>query len=404
MATEYLTDPFIRHIEAPEKQIEVFDSKEKGLALRVTPNRHRSFVFRYRFGGRVKRYTMGSFPALSLGQARKEAKRLVVSIARGVDPLEERKKHKRASNVHKVSELIDEFKSEYLPKKKKSTQLTYTSRIKKIEKEFGDWGLDEVQGNNVRRFLMKIAKKHPISANRVQAIFSKIYSYANKNGYTNNHPIKGLDKAGGREEPREVNYSEEEIRNLWNAFEEESEPFSTLFKVLLLTGQRLGETSRMKWNDIEAKQSLWIIPESETKGSKTHIVPITQTTAILIENLHDKTGEGDFVFDSNRKHNRPLVHFHAAVKRIRDRSGTKHFKIHDLRHIAVTGMISLGIDFVHVGKTVAHKGLAKEQVITSRYAHYEYLDEKRNALASWDKHLQAIINGEEKIKMFKIGS
>lgn len=404
MKNKTWTDPFLRSIKSPEKQTEIYDADTKGLALRITPAGSKSFVYRYRFGNDVKRFTIGNFPALSLGMARKKAGELSVMITDGIDPLEERKRKKRAANIITVKELIKDFKKDYLPKKKPSTQKTYSSRINKIEKKFGRWNLDEVSRKEVKRFLKSIAHKHPTNANRVQAIFSKLYSYARKEGYTDKNPLKGLDKIGGKEKTRNPNYTNENIRELWNAFEEQEEPFSSLFKLLVITGQRLGETSRMKWKHIDQQKALWIIPEAETKGKKVHIVPIPEMAAAILEKLYPKTGDKDYVFASPKKYNKPLVHFHAATERIRKSTELSEFKIHDLRHVVITGMISLGVDFVHVGKTVAHKGLAKEHVITSRYAHYEYLDEKRKALNLWSQQLLKIVSGEAGSKIFKIGS
>lgn len=65
-------------------------------------------------------------------------------------------------------------------------------------------------------------------------------------------------------------------------------------------------------------------------------------------------------------------------------------------------IISIGVNFVHVGKTVAHKGLSKEYVVTSRYDHYEYSEEKLKTLQRWSNHLQQVITGVE-TKVFKIG-
>jgi integrase len=115
------------------------------------------------------------------------------------------------------------------------------------------------------------------------------------------------------------------------------------------------------------------------------------------------TGRGKWVFESPAKPGRPLSHFAAATRRIRKFEGLAGWRIHDLRHITITGMITIGIDFIHVGKTVAHKGLGREYTITSRYSHYEYLEEKRAALTRWSHHLQQILQGRAERKFFTFG-
>lgn len=403
MKKEITYDSEIRGMKPPDKRTEISDSEVNGLYLRITPTGHKSFVYRYRFGDTVKRYTIGSYPAVSLKKARDRARELSVLVSKGTDPLAEKKKARQKPDSMTVRELTDEFKREYLPKKRPTTQKTYKSRINKIVDHFGRYSIDEISQRDIKPVLKKIAKKQQVNANRVQAIFSMIFSYAVKEGYTKNDPLKGMEKIGGKEKAREPNYSHEEIRALWDAFDQQDEPLNSLLKILLLTGQRIGETSRMQWKDIDRNNALWIIPKSQTKGDQTHIVPLSGMAIEVLENVHQLTGKSDYVFVSPMKKGKPLSHFGASTKRIRNLTKIERFRIHDLRHIVITGMISIGIDFVHVGKSVAHKGLGKEYVITNRYAHYEYLDEKKQALDKWSYHLIQILEGKKETKFFKIG-
>ena len=387
-----------------DKRVEYFDSVVSGLGLRATPTGYKSFFYRYRFNGKIKRFTIGKYepPALTVSIARGRAKELRVQVNNGEDPQGEKQRKKYSETPKTVGELAKLFKEQYVEKElKASTQKTYKSRIGKIERKFRNHSVNDLTRAEIKRFLKGIAEEHPYSANRVQAIFSKMYSFAIVEEYTQNHPLKKLEKFG-EEKQREPNYGSNEIRDLWKAFEIEREPLQGLFKMLLICGQRLGETSRMKWADIDTENALWIIPKEETKGKKTHVVPLSDMAVEILENMHQLTGNSEFVFRSPNKNSDHLSHFSGATKRVRSNAEIPNFKIHDLRHTVITGMISIGVDFVHVGKTVAHKGLGKEYVVTNRYAHYEYVDEKRKALQRWSNHLQQVITGE-RTKIFKIG-
>lgn len=398
-----LNNKRLKFYPKPDKRVTLTDHEVSGLSVRIYPSGNKAFYFRYRWNESVIDYKIGDYPDTSLSKARDKARKKKSQVQEGFNPMAERKARKQAPDVVTIRDLIEDFKRDYLPKKKASTRSSYKSRINKIEKKFGSKSIEELTRRDVKRWLKKIAKKQPVNANRLQAIFSKIYSYAVKEDYTNNHPIKGLDKIGGKEEQRQLNYTHDDIRSLWNAFESQREPMQSVLKILLLTGQRLGETSRMKWKDIDRHNALWVIPKSETKGDETHIVPLTETAIDLLENVHQLTGKQDYVFASPKKQNSALAHFGNVTERIRKLSGIEGFKIHDLRHIVITGMISIGVDMVHVGKAVSHKGLAKEYAITNRYSHYEFLDEKRKALQRWNFHLNEILEGESETKFFKIG-
>lgn len=376
-----------------------------GLRVHVLPSGRKVFYLRYQFNYTTEDLLIGDYPKIGLSEAREKAKEARDEIKKGLNPAEERRRNKNKPDAMTIADLAEAYKAEYLPNKKESTQITYTSRINKIVRKFGKVPIDELSGRDIKVWLRSVAEKHPTSANRLQAILSSMYSHAIEpdQGYTTNHPLKGMKKIS-EEKQREPDYSNDDIRSLWKAFEEQAEPLQSLLKMLLLTGQRLGETRRMKWADIDPDRGIWIIPKEETKGGRTHTVPLSKTLIDLLENAHMLTGKSDYVFLSPMKENEPLAHFAGAVQRIRKHEGLESFRIHDLRHIAITGMIELGVDMVHVGKTVAHKGLGKEYVITSRYAHYEYLDEKKIALSKWANHLKAVITGEaETTKFFKIG-
>ncbi|MEQ9309478.1 MAG: tyrosine-type recombinase/integrase [Balneolaceae bacterium] len=66
------------------------------------------------------------------------------------------------------------------------------------------------------------------------------------------------------ETKRERVYSIEEIKELWKAFDNQVEPVQSIYKTLLICGQRSGETRRMKWQDIDFVKQTWTIPKAKT--------------------------------------------------------------------------------------------------------------------------------------------
>lgn len=396
-----LTDAFVKTVASP-KRIEIFDTSKSGLALRVNPSGYKSFFYRYRFGGKIKRFTIGSYPSVSLADARRRADELRVQVHAGGDPQGDKQHLKNRQAPKTIGELADLFEKEYVERGlKKSTQSSYKSRLKRIKDKFKQYSVDEVERSDVKRFLKKIADEQPYNANRIQAIFAKMYSYAVEEEFTQNHPLKRLSKFG-EEESRNTNYYPEDIRRLWQAMEQESEPIQSLLKLLLITGQRLGETSRMKWADIDTENALWVIPKAETKGDRVHVVPLSAMAIEVLENLHSLNGSKEYVFNSPRKDGQPLSYFRQVMDRIEKAAELDDFRLHDLRHIVATNMQRLKIDFMHIGKVLNHKGMAKEYIVTSRYIDYDYLDEKREALQKWSIELDRIISGK-KAKVFKIG-
>lgn len=403
MAQHHFTFPYLSALKPSDKRREIFDTGEKGLAIRVNTSGKKTFFLRYRFGGRMKRITIGPFPAMELAVARRRARSLKVQINDGEDPQGDKYSKKYSQSNITVRQLAELFKKEHFPKLKDSTRRDYKSRIDKhIIPEFGNIALKDVQRGHIKQFLKKIAESRPIHANRIQAVFSKMFSYAVNEELTTNHPLKTLQKPG-KEKRRDRFYEKQEIRALWDAFEQLNEPLQSLFKILLLTGQRIGEASRMRWKDIDTTQGTWVIPEVETKAGRTHAVPITEDVAEILESLHTLTGHNEYVFTSPLNEEMHIYYFRDVTTKIRTISEVSDFRPHDLRRTAATYMAELGTDRTTLGKILNHRGLSGDSHVTSIYDRHDYMKEKRSALNRWGSYLKQILKGKSETKIFKIG-
>src|SRR5690349_12413101 len=92
MSTKKLTDLFVERVPAPSRgRIEYFDAGFPGLALRVTDKGRKSWSLFYRFNGRLRRFTIGAYPAIKPAQARREAITALERVRQGIDPAEEKR-------------------------------------------------------------------------------------------------------------------------------------------------------------------------------------------------------------------------------------------------------------------------------------------------------------------------
>src|SRR5687767_13308478 len=87
MASLLLTDVLLRKLKPnSDRQIDVFDSKVSGFAVRISPHGTKTFNLLYRIGGRARRLTIGRYPLLSLSEARAKAEEALKAIGEGLDP------------------------------------------------------------------------------------------------------------------------------------------------------------------------------------------------------------------------------------------------------------------------------------------------------------------------------
>ena len=89
-----LTNQYISNLKPSDKRQELQDEGTRGLALRLNVSGKKSFIYRYRFNDKVKRYTIGSYPEVSLAQARDKSKEITFNLSQGIDPLVQKRKNK----------------------------------------------------------------------------------------------------------------------------------------------------------------------------------------------------------------------------------------------------------------------------------------------------------------------
>lgn len=399
---EKLSASKVTSVTPEEKRFEIYDTVRKGLILRVTPKGSKSFAYRYWYDGKSTQRTIGSVDNYTLAEARAIAEGWRKMLDIGKNPITEKEDNKEANSL---GEYINQFKADYLKRKlKQSTQKTYTARLNKVlNNRIANLPLNEITRSDVRKFLKAEASSHPTNANRLHSILSKVFNEAIEDGELVRNPIKDMEKISD-ETKRDPHYSTKDVLAIWDAISNEWQPMQGLLKILIITGQRLGETSRMKWKDVN--NDVWIIPIAEQKtGKKTkrnHTVPLSNLALDVLDRMESVNGSSEYVFASLRDKGKPLSHFKNAIDRIREQTGLSDFRIHDLRHIVATEMIKLDVPFTTVGRVLNHKALAGENSITARYINTDLTKQKTIALTRWASELQRIVAGES-AKVLKIG-
>ena len=110
MPTRKLTDLFAERVQPPAKgRIEYFDATFGGLSLRVTAQGNKSWSLFYRTGGRLRRLTIGQFPAIRPAQARREAGAALERVRLGIDPAGEKRDRRLASEADTFARALEDY-------------------------------------------------------------------------------------------------------------------------------------------------------------------------------------------------------------------------------------------------------------------------------------------------------
>ncbi|MDR6589526.1 site-specific integrase [Agrobacterium tumefaciens] len=377
MANLELTNKVIDKLEPPEKGNRIiYDSEEPGFGVRITANGAKSYILNYRTtAGRERRYTIGSTSTwTTVKAAREEAGKLKKRIRNEhFDPLEELEE--RRAEV-KVDELCDVFIEEHLPKKSPATRRDYAQIIRDyIRPELKHRPVAEVAFQDAHRIFSKVSKLGKrTAANRTMSVLSKMFTEAQKRGWANHNPTKGIEK--NDETKRERFLDADELARLIDALAVlEDRQAANIFRLILLTGARKTEVLAATWDMFDLKAGVWTKPSHHTKQKKTHRVPISAPARQLLSEIYEAAGEDrtPYVFPAkfasskeNTKEPRP---YRSNVKNqwaaVLKAAKLKDLHIHDLRHSFASFLVAEGMSLPLIGRLLGHT----QAQTTHRYAH-----------------------------------
>ena len=242
-----LTQASIARLPSDKPDAVYYDDDLQGFGIRIRAGGSRNYVVRYRQGGIERRHTLGSVSVLSIEEARKKARKVLVAVDEGRDPTVE-KATKRAS----ASLLFSSVAADYLEAKQsamKPRSLVESTRyLNKDWKPLHGLPLGTVNRAMVSSHLREIAKKGGPTANRARSVLSAMYAWALGEGLCETNPVDGTNKPDeGRSRDRVL--SDPELAAIRNAATDND--FGRIVKLLMLTAQRRNEVGELRWSEID---------------------------------------------------------------------------------------------------------------------------------------------------------
>ena len=411
-----INDREIRALPTPtreQRQCDHWDVAMRGFGVRVSYGGKRVFVVRYRVSGRLRRMTLGPYPAMTLKEARRKAKEVLGSVAVGEDPAEEKVLKREGLRFRDLSDKYLEM----VDRRFRSAAEERRMINKDLLPALGWKLLIDIKRRDVRDLVERIAFKRgaPIMANRVLGVLSRMFNFALDREWIEANPAARM-KEPGKEVSRERVLNDEEIRALWIKLEEIrwadtrvltvvaegdapvppprniARATAEAFQVQLLTGQRPGEVRGMRWEDVDFEGRWWILPPHLTKNGKAHRVPLTDAAMDIIETRREEATErSEFVFE-NKDGAGSVLHRGKKAAAIVSKQLPFAFRAHDLRRTVATRMAASGVTREHIARVLNH--VEGGPAATRVYDRYDYDAEKRNALDRWAQRLTAIIDGK----------
>ena len=348
-----ITKKLIDSTPCPEEgQLFLRDSEVKGFGVRLTPG-GKSFIVEKRIAGQVKRITIGGYGIYTVEMARNEARELLVRIAKGEDPQQE-KVDKR--NEATFKDLEDLYRERHIPRKRSGS-----TDIMALNKYLAAWRgrkLSSIKRADVAQLHAQIGKKYQYRANRVLALVGTMFNLAKIWGlHEGENPTIGIELY--KEEKRDRFLLQDEMPVFFSALAEEKDIYlKAAVLTLLLTGTRKSEALSMRWEDIDMTLGTWRIPK--TKAGRPHYLPLPQQVKALLTAL-PRMKDNPYVF-VGVKSGGHIVDIKKAWERIKERTKISDIRIHDLRRTLGSWMAAGGDSLLLIGRTLNHSQLKTTQI------------------------------------------
>jgi integrase len=388
-----LTDRQILNLKPQVKRYEVWEGNAFG--VRVTQQGNKSFVFMYRHHGKLKRMTLGNYPAMSLAEAHKAHAEAKEMLTRGIDPgaktLTEKEEERKAPTV---VVLADEYLEKWAKPRKRSWQVDKRILEKDVFPEWGRRKAKDITRRDVIRLLDNIVDRGaPIMANRTLAVIRKMFNFAVSRDIVPTSPCAAI-QTPSREQRRDRVLSAEEIKTFWHGLNGTriTEGIRLALKLQLVSAQRKGEVISAEWAEIDLQEKWWMIPAEKTKNRLPHRVPLSMLAVEILEAAKGLAGDSRWLYPSPRGagHITPTAVDH-ALRMDLNILEMNNFVPHDLRRTAASHMTGMGISRLVVSKILNHV----ERGVTAVYDRHSYDKEKRQALEAWGRKLKTIIERTE---------
>lgn len=393
-----LTDTAIRKAKPADKVQRLFDSG--GLYLEISPSGGKWWRLKYRYAGKEKRLSLGTYPDTGLAAARGKRDEARKLLAAGIDPGEHRKAEK-AAGEERAANSFEVIAREWFAKQSPTWVASHASKIMlRLENDIFPWlgkrPLADVTAKELLATVNRIAERGAVeSAHRALQNCGQVFRYGIATGRAERNPA--ADLRGALPPVKQTHHAAilepAAIGGLLRAIEgyEGSFVVKCALRVAPLFFVRPGELRQAEWTEFDLDAAEWNIPADKMKMREPHLVPLSPQAVAILRELHPLTGRGRYVFPSTRSPQRPMSEntVNAALRRMGFDSDT--MTGHGFRAMARTILDEvLGFRPDYIEHQLAHAVRDPNGRAYNRTAH---LPERRKMMAAWAMYLDQLREG-----------
>ena len=381
-----LTDKTVAQAKPKAKLYRMSDKTGNGLSIEVAPEGGKRWRFRYRFNGKEKMVSLGTFPSVQAKEARIKAAVAKKEVEQGIDPAMKKKAVQDGNTFQAVAkEWFDRFAPTTTPR--------YSAEVwSRLERDvfpfIGKTPLADIDAPAVLSVLRRVEERGVIiTTHKIKSHISQIYKYAIACGLAYADPSRDLAPAlqSRLSKPMPAIIEPKEVGKLMVAISGYTGPVVRSALLLgALTFVRPGELRTAEWAEFDMDAAEWRIPAAKMKMKRPHIVPLSTQALDVLNKLRPLTGHSSYLFPSTRMITRPMsdMTVNVALRTLGYAQG--EMTGHGFRAMASSLLAEQGWSVDAIERQLAH---VEENRIRAAYHRSEHLDERRKMMQGWADYL-----------------
>lgn len=378
------------------------------LYLCVRPNGGKSWQFRYKrpLSDKITYLSFGTFPDISLIEAREKAAECRKQLNDGIDP--------QLLRSEKKLQIIQDQQATFLTvaeqwKQTKSNQVkekTLHDNWRKLElyafPKIGSIPVSKITAPMAIATLRTLEKQGRLeTVKRTAQLMNEIMNYSVNSGLIHSNPLSGIRDVFQKPQVKHMKALQpNQLHELVQSVATANMYLVTRFLIewQLHTMVRPNEASGARWDEINWDNEVWVIPKHRMKMGREHSVPLTKQTLAILEKIKSISGHREFIFPSSRNPKVPTDSETAnkALSRIGFKDRTT---AHGLRSLASTTLNEQGFDADVIEAALAH---TDRNQIRKAYNRTDYLDRRRKLMSWWSDHIEQSSYGSYSVTQLKV--
>ena len=395
-----LTDVKIRSLKPSEKCTSSRPDKhsdQEGLQIWVRSSGRKTWISAYRFDGKQKNTTLGTYPQMSLAEARVANADIKALISKGINPKNKKRQEKLANEQAK---MFNDYALQWLEERERNVkprtyQQDYNRMHKDVIPSFEGIALKDVTFEDCKFVADQIESRTNVEGSpprevtrRTIDLVSNILRRAKGERLIEVNHTEGLKELYPKAKTKHMKHVElSELPKLLQKIESYHGHDQTRLgmKFLAYSFCRTIELRMMKWEHIDFPNRLWRVDIDNLKIARKHVVPLSDQMLAVLEEMKPITGQYEYVFYHTGMHKPYSEEFINNALDILGYGGKQTG--HGFRHIASTNLNELGYMGDAIEKQMAHD---KKSSIRAVYNHAQHLDERRKIMQVWADFLDLL--------------